>query len=147
MTRNPRRGFPSNVMLSLSFQSGCGIIPTLYPKDSKTLLIIACPNDEWSTYASPVIYTKSHCSQPLFSISDRLTGRKSLIILILHSVTSNECIHLFFQLQLYNSSTSFCVKVLYSPGFNVSSSTRLPILNLLRYKTSLPTASNILFIW
>ena len=44
-TKNPRRGFPKTAILSGFFQSGCEIIPTVYPLSSKILLIIAGPKE------------------------------------------------------------------------------------------------------
>ena len=44
-TRKPKRGFPNTLKASTDETSGCGIIPTLYPCDSKSLPKRAAAND------------------------------------------------------------------------------------------------------
>ena len=82
-TKKASLGSPRIVMLFSSFQSGWAIIPTLYPYASKSLVIIDMPNEGWSTYASPHIYTKSHCFHPLFFISSLQTGKKSILYFLI----------------------------------------------------------------
>ena len=48
-TRKPRRGSPSTATLVGSVQSGWAMKPTRYPRDSSSLVMIAEPNEGWST--------------------------------------------------------------------------------------------------
>ena len=83
-------------MLFLSFQSGCAMIPTLNPCASKSLVMIACPKDGWSTSVS---YTHLHslnrhplilfsfCLYKYYTCSRSLVSRSLILALSIRILT------------------------------------------------------------
>ena len=80
ITIKPNLGFPSILKSSQLFHDGCEIIPTVYPLCSSTREIIACPKLGWSTYASPITYTKSSRLIPLKSKSFLEIGKNLFML-------------------------------------------------------------------